>query len=121
MLPLMIDTDPGGRRRIRPSRWPPPVPEVDLCAVTAVFGNVGIEQTTKNALRLLALCDRKEVPVARGADRPLVYPHPFRATYVHGSDGLSGRREILPVAAANPIPPMPWILWRGYSAPRISQ
>lgn len=96
VTPLIIDTDPGVDDAFAIA-LATASPEVDLCAVTTVFGNVGIEQTTSNALRLLALCDRKDVPVARGADRPLVYPHPFRATYVHGSDGLSGRREVLPM------------------------
>jgi pyrimidine-specific ribonucleoside hydrolase len=94
--PLIIDTDPGVDDAFAIA-LAAASPEVDLRAVTTVFGNVGIEQTTSNALRLLALCDRKDVPVAQGADRPLVYPHPFRATYVHGSDGLSGRRELLPM------------------------
>ena len=59
--------------------------------MTTVFGNVGLAMTTRNALRVLALYGREDVPVAAGADRPLVYPHPHRARYVHGEDGLSGR------------------------------
>lgn len=101
VIPLIIDTDPGVDDAFAIA-LAAVSPEVDLRAVTTVFGNVGIEQTTSNALRLLALCDREDVPVARGADRPLVYPHPFRATYVHGSDGLSGRRELLPMPSRGP-------------------
>jgi pyrimidine-specific ribonucleoside hydrolase len=96
VTPLIIDTDPGVDDAFAIA-LATASPEVDLRAVTTVFGNVGVDQTTRNALRVLALCDRDDVPVARGADRPLVYPHPFRATYVHGSDGLSGQRETLPM------------------------
>lgn len=103
LTPLIIDTDPGVDDAFAIALAAAST-EVDLCAVTTVFGNVGIEQTTSNALRLLALCGREDVPVARGADRPLVYPHPFRAEYVHGSDGLGGRREALPMASREPDP-----------------
>jgi pyrimidine-specific ribonucleoside hydrolase len=103
VTPLIIDTDPGVDDAFA-IVLAAASPEVDLRAVTTVFGNVGIEQTTSNALRLLALCDREDVAVARGAERPLVYPHPFRAEYVHGSDGLSGRREVLPVSSREPDP-----------------
>jgi inosine-uridine nucleoside N-ribohydrolase len=63
-------------------------PEVELVGVTTVAGNQTIEKTTANALRLLEFLGR-EVPVARGADRPLVRER-FVADYVHGESGLDG-------------------------------
>jgi inosine-uridine nucleoside N-ribohydrolase len=72
---------------------------VELLGVTTVFGNVSLPRTTSNALRLLALCGRADVPVAAGADRPLVYPQQSRATHIHGPDGLSGRSSVLPEPA----------------------
>ena len=57
---------------------------VDL--VTTVSGNVNIENTTRNALYLLELAGT-EVPVHRGADRPLSVP-PITADDIHGSSGL---------------------------------
>ena len=68
VTPLIIDTDPGVDDAFA-IVLAAASPEVDLRAVTTVFGNVGIEQTTSNALRLLALCDREDVAVARGAVR----------------------------------------------------
>jgi pyrimidine-specific ribonucleoside hydrolase len=65
-------------------------------AVTAVFGNVGLETTAVNARRLLALAGRTDVPVAEGAARPLVYPQAQRAGRWHHADGLGGRAETLP-------------------------
>ncbi len=98
MTPLIIDTDPGVDDAFALA-LACSSPEVDLIGVTTVFGNVGLATTTANALRVLALYGREDVPVAAGADRPLVYPHPHRARNVHGSDGLSGRSSSLPTRA----------------------
>jgi pyrimidine-specific ribonucleoside hydrolase len=98
MTPLIIDTDPGVDDAFALA-LACAAPEVDLLGVTTVFGNVGLAQTTSNALRVLALCGRDDVPVAAGAERPLVYPHQHRARHVHGSDGLSGRAGTLPERA----------------------
>jgi pyrimidine-specific ribonucleoside hydrolase len=97
MTSLIIDTDPGVDDAFAIA-LACASPEVDLLAVTTVFGNVPIEATTRNALRLLALCGREDVPVARGAARPLVYPRVQEAEYAHGSDGLSGRANTLPAS-----------------------
>jgi pyrimidine-specific ribonucleoside hydrolase len=98
MTALIIDTDPGVDDAFAIA-LACSSPEVDLLGVTTVFGNVGLAMTTRNALRLLALYGREDVPVAAGADRPLVYPHPHRARYVHGADGLSDRSHLLPERA----------------------
>jgi inosine-uridine nucleoside N-ribohydrolase len=75
-------------------------PEVELAGVTTVSGNQTIEKTTANALRLLEFLDRTDVPVARGADRPLVRER-FVADYVHGESGLDG--PDLPAAQGSPV------------------
>jgi pyrimidine-specific ribonucleoside hydrolase len=95
MTPLIIDTDPGIDDAFAIA-LACASPEVDLIGVTTVFGNVGLANTTRNALRLLALYGREDVPVAAGADRPLVHPHAHRARHVHGADGLSGLSGTLP-------------------------
>ena len=95
MRPLIIDTDPGIDDAFAVA-LAAASPEIDLLAVTTVFGNVSLEQTSRNALRLLELCGRADVPVAAGADRPLVYPTPSRTLDVHGNDGLSGNADTLP-------------------------
>ncbi|WP_460391661.1 nucleoside hydrolase [Actinophytocola sediminis] len=98
MTALIIDTDPGIDDAFAIA-LACASPEVDLLGVTTVFGNVGLAMTTRNALRVLALYGREDVPVAAGADRPLAFPHPHRARYVHGQDGLSGRSDTLPERA----------------------
>jgi inosine-uridine nucleoside N-ribohydrolase len=64
-------------------------PEIELLGVTTVAGNQTLEKTTANAVRVLELAGRGEVPVAAGAGRPLLR-EPFVATYVHGETGLDG-------------------------------
>ncbi|GAA2684220.1 MULTISPECIES: nucleoside hydrolase [Actinosynnema] len=96
--PLIIDTDPGVDDAFALA-LAAASPEVDLIGVTTVFGNVGLEHTTRNALGLLALLGRPDVPVAAGADRPLVHAQPSRSS-AHGSDGLSGFAGTLPQAGA---------------------
>lgn len=62
-------------------------PEIDLLGVTTVFGNASIEDSTRNALFLVARCGL-EVPVAQGASVPLVAPPIPPVAYVHGRNGL---------------------------------
>jgi pyrimidine-specific ribonucleoside hydrolase len=92
---LILDTDPGVDDAFALA-LACASGEIDLIAVTSVFGNVPLEHTTSNALRLLALCGREDVPVAAGASRPLVHTQPQRARHAHGADGLSGNAGTLP-------------------------
>ncbi|HJQ44765.1 MAG TPA: nucleoside hydrolase [Amycolatopsis sp.] len=92
---LIIDTDPGVDDAFAIS-LAALSDDVDLLGVTTVFGNVPLEATTRNALRVLELCGRSDVPVAAGAARPLVHPQAARAGHIHGTDGLSGRSAALP-------------------------
>lgn len=63
-------------------------PEVEVVGLTCVWGNISVDLTTKNTLRLLEMLDRPEIPVARGADKPLVYPKwPPPEQPIHGTDG----------------------------------
>ena len=55
-------------------------------AITSVSGNVDVEKTTANVLKVLDVVGAN-VPVFRGCDRPLVR-QPHHAAYVHGEDGL---------------------------------
>lgn len=94
-VPMIIDTDPGVDDAVA-LMLAAASPEVQLLAVTTVFGNVGVQITTANALRLRALAGFDQLPVAAGADRPMVYPRRQRAAFTHGPDGLGGRADLLP-------------------------
>jgi inosine-uridine nucleoside N-ribohydrolase len=64
-------------------------PALDLLAVTTVAGNVPLEKTTRNALRVLSLLGRPDLPVAAGAAAPLI--RLLRtAEDIHGESGLAG-------------------------------
>ena len=64
-------------------------PRVELEAVVTVAGNVSLDLTTRNTLRVLDWLGASEVPVARGAERP--FDGPVReASHWHGPDGLGG-------------------------------
>jgi pyrimidine-specific ribonucleoside hydrolase len=88
-VPLVIDTDPGIDDALA-ILLALASPEVDLRMLTTVHGNVELEQTTENALRVLHLAGRSDVPVAAGAVTSLVHAQPERAGHVHGEAGLGG-------------------------------
>jgi pyrimidine-specific ribonucleoside hydrolase len=97
----VIDTDPGIDDALA-LLLALASPEVDLRLVTTVHGNVDLAQTTDNALRVLHLAGRSDVPVARGARTSLVVPQAERAGHVHGETGLGG--VVLPPSPATADP-----------------
>lgn len=76
-------------------------PELELLAVTTVAGNAGLDATTRNALRVLTLAGRTDLPVAAGAAGPLVRPLHV-ASNVHGASGLEGADLPEPAFTARP-------------------
>jgi purine nucleosidase len=65
--------------------------KIDLVAVTTVAGNVDVAKATANTLAVLDWLGAKNVPVHRGASRPLVRPH-LDAAEFHDVGGLGGAR-----------------------------
>jgi len=96
---IILDTDPGIDDALA-LFLALASPEVQLEAVTTVSGNVPVEYTTRNALALLELTGRTEIPVARGCDRPLL-GSPATAAEVHGDNGLGGM--VLPEPRLQPV------------------
>ena len=88
MTKILIDCDPGHDDAIA-LLLALASPELELAGVTTVSGNQTVDKTTANARKVLELAGRGEVPVARGADRPLLRER-FVAAYVHGESGLDG-------------------------------
>ena len=83
---IILDTDPGIDDALA-LFLALASPEVTLEAVTTVQGNVSVEQTTYNALTLLTLAGRTDIPVAHGSAEPLVRKR-VDAAHVHGDNGL---------------------------------
>ncbi len=69
--PVLIDCDPGHDDAMA-LLLALASPELELLGVTTVHGNQTLDKTTANALRVLEFAGRGDVPVAAGADRPLV-------------------------------------------------
>ncbi len=87
--PLVIDTDSGVDDAIA-LLVVVASPEVDLRAVTTVYGNVSLAQATENALRVLALAGAHHVPVVAGAQNPIARPRVPREGSPHRRNGLGG-------------------------------
>jgi pyrimidine-specific ribonucleoside hydrolase len=102
-IPLVFDTDPGIDDALA-ILLALASPEVELRLVTTVHGNVELAQTTENALRVLHLAGRSDVPVAPGARSSLVHPQAERAGHVHGAAGLGGVDLPPSPATADPRP-----------------
>ncbi|OZG48718.1 ribonucleoside hydrolase RihC [Bombiscardovia coagulans] len=85
--PIIIDTDPGIDDAVAIA-FALFAPQVDVRLITTVAGNVGLDKTTCNALRLLTYFEQ-HVPVARGASEPLIEPF-IDASDIHGKTGMEG-------------------------------
>lgn len=75
-------------------------PELEVIGVTTVFGNNSVEKLTLNALRILDVAGRSDIPVAQGAAAPLVRAYRGRGADVHGADGLGNSNLPLPAGKA---------------------
>ena len=94
---IIIDTDPGVDDTMA-IFFALRSPELDVIGLTTIFGNVDTALATTNALRLLEIAERTDIPVARGADHPLAVP------FGGGVSILNSIRRTLPNArTAGPV------------------
>jgi len=75
--------------------------ELEVVGVTTVYGNAEVEQTTRNALRVLEVAGRTDIPVASGAARPLVRAYRGKRSHIHGEDALGN--TFLPPPSTRPL------------------
>jgi inosine-uridine nucleoside N-ribohydrolase len=99
MIPVLIDCDPGQDDAIA-LLLALASPELEIVGVTTVAGNQTVDKTTVNALKVLELAGRSDIPVARGADRPLIGDL-LVADDAHGTTGLDG--PDLPAPTSQPV------------------
>ena len=88
MKRIVIDCDPGIDDAVA-IIMADQHPEIQIEAITSVCGNVGLDQTTANVLRILDVLNARPIPVYAGASSALVEPGE-NASFVHGEDGLGG-------------------------------
>jgi len=96
---VLIDTDPGvddAFALLLAMRSP----ELKIEAITAVAGNVPLELTLPNALRMVEIAGRTDIPVAAGAKAPLLR-RLVTAAYAHGENGLGG--AVFPEPTIKPV------------------
>ncbi|MEF9892693.1 MAG: ribonucleoside hydrolase RihC [Anaerorhabdus sp.] len=86
--PIIIDTDPGidDAVAIAIALFSE---DLDIKCISTVSGNVGLDKTTFNALRLLKFFGKENIPVAAGASQPLLRPI-VDASEIHGKTGMEG-------------------------------
>ena len=94
-IPLLIDTDPGVDDALALLMAFNDMRH-DIVGLTIAAGNVGLQHTVRNALKLCEVAGRDDIPVFAGAPAPLLHPSPD-AGYVHGQDGF-GDVGFAPVA-----------------------
>ena len=96
---VIIDTDPGvddALALLLAMRSP----ELKIEAITPVAGNVPLELSLPNALRMVEIAGRTDIPVAAGAKTPLLR-RLVTAAYAHGENGLGG--TVFPEPKIKPI------------------
>lgn len=96
-VPVILDVDPGHDDALA-LMLACGAPELEVRAVTTVAGNVALQKTTRNALRVLSLIGRGDVPVGVGAETPLARPL-HTAENIHGESGLDGAELAEPTFA----------------------
>lgn len=98
--PIIIDTDPGQDDALA-ILLALASPELQVVGLTTVGGNVGLHNTTANAIRLADLAGRSDVPVYAGCNRPLVLRTTVTASDIHGETGMDGCGLPAPSRPAN--------------------
>src|SRR5580698_733615 len=96
---VIIDTDPGvddALALLLAMRSP----ELKIEGLTPVAGNVPLDLTLPNALRMVEIAGRTDIPVAAGARAPLVR-RLVTATYAHVENGLGG--AVFPEPTTKPV------------------
>lgn len=86
---IVIDTDPGQDDAVAILLALGSPKELDILGIVAVAGNVPVQQTVHNALQIIELAGKPDVPVYVGCERPL-RGKLVTAEYVHGKSGLDG-------------------------------
>ncbi len=96
-IPIIIDCDPGVDDALALMLALASPGELEVLGITAVGGNVTLAKTQYNALRILTLAARADVPVHAGSASPMLID--LHTTDVHGDDGVGGAALPEPTAA----------------------
>jgi len=106
---IIIDTDPGVDDCMA-IFYALKSPELEVLGLTTIFGNVNTAICTTNALRLLEIARRADLPVSQGAQRALTHEYNGTGNVVHGDDGQGNTNLPLPAKTTSGIPAAKYIV-----------
>jgi purine nucleosidase len=86
---VIFDTDPGQDDAVAILTALASPEAVEVLGIVTVAGNIPLSHTTRNALSLVELAGRTDVPVFAGCERPMLREL-VTAEHVHGPTGLDG-------------------------------
>ncbi len=112
--PVIIDTDPGVDDAIA-ILMALSSPNLRVVGITTTAGNVPLARATRNALALLEYAGRADIPVGKGAARPIRGRYAY-ARHVHSASGLT-RRLPEPTTPAADTGAVPFLAQRLQSEP----
>lgn len=98
MKPVILDVDTGIDDALALA-YAANCPELNLAGVTTCFGNVTLEEATRNTFAVMDMFGLN-APVAAGADKPLIKAKSGYARHVHGENGLGDAELKLSYRAA---------------------
>ena len=98
---IIIDTDPGIDDAMA-IHMAFADPRLDVLGLTTIFGNVTIDNATRNALALAEMAHYK-TDIIKGATTPRRRPLEPPADFVHGAEGFGNVPPITPRGSANPL------------------
>lgn len=106
---IIIDTDPGQDDAIAILMAFASPEQLEVLGITTVAGNVSLEQTSKNALKVCELAGKHNARVFAGAKGPLKGKH-VTAEHVHGKTGLDGPQLAEPEMVLQPMHAVDFII-----------
>jgi inosine-uridine nucleoside N-ribohydrolase len=113
---VILDCDPGLDDAVALALA---LAHADVVGITTVGGNVGVGQTTANALSICDLLGRSDVPVHAGRDEPLLGGRGQRASNVHGHFGTGDVELPAPSRPAASTDAVGWIIETVRTAPGV--
>ena len=103
MKKIWVDCDPGIDDTFALAMLFEASDKVDVIGISTIFGNVDVDQTTRNARILCEAAGKDDLPVARGASFPLTVPLDT-SPYVHGENGMGNMPLPTPKIQEYPLP-----------------
>ena len=113
---IIIDTDPGQDDAFAILFALGAPSELEVVGITAVGGNAPLAHTSRNALKIVELAGRTDIPVFAGCAGPMVRPLKT-AEYVHGETGLEGADLPDPVTPLQSEHAVNWLVRTVMDAP----